>query len=235
MQVDEGEIVGLIGPNGAGKTTIFNLITGFIKPTEGQIIFEQANVTGQKTHLLAEKGIARTFQTTTFLPDFTVLQNVSVSCHLHPKTHFWSAVFNTSGYEKKEASAFARALEILQFMGLDSVKHVLPQNLPHGHQKLLGIAMALSTNAKLLLLDEPVSGMSPVEVAETTKIVNRLRSRGTTTIVVEHNMRAIMELCDRLVVLNFGQKIAEGTPEEIQENRQVIEAYLGTDEDAARP
>lgn len=232
MHVNQGEIVGLIGPNGAGKTTVFNLITGFLKPTRGQIRFEQTDITGQATHRVAEMGIARTFQATNFLPDFTILQNVYVSCHLHPKIGFWSAIFNTSTYRKKEEGTFNNAIKILQFLGLDCMKNNLPQNLPHGHQKLLTMSMALSTNPKLLLLDEPVSGMSAAEIKETVGLINKIRSRGTTIIVVEHNMTAVMELCDRLIVLNFGRKIAEGLPEEIKENREVIEAYLGVDEDA---
>ena len=232
MVVNQGEIVGLIGPNGAGKTTVFNLITGFFKPTKGQIIFDQTDITGQSTHRVAELGIGRTFQTTAFLPDFTVQQNVSVSCHLHPKIGFWGAIFNTSTYRKKEKGALDRAMEILRFLGLDSMKDDFPKNMPHGHQKLLTVSMALSTNPKLLLLDEPVSGMSAAEVMEAAALINKTRSRGITIVVVEHNMTAVMELCDRLIVLNFGQKIAEGSPEEIRENRDVIEAYLGVDEDA---
>jgi len=232
MDVNEGEIVGLIGPNGAGKTTVFNIITGFLKPTEGQIIFEQTDITAQKPHLLAERGIARTFQTTAFLPDFTVLQNVSVSCHLHPKIAFWGAIFNTSTYRKKEKGALDLGMEILRLIGLDFMKDDFPKNMPHGHQKLLTISMALATNPKLLLLDEPVSGMSEAEVTGAIALIKRIRSRGTTVVVVEHNMTAVMELCDRLIVLNFGRKIAEGPPEEIRENRDVIEAYLGVDEDA---
>jgi branched-chain amino acid transport system ATP-binding protein len=235
MYVNQGEIVGLIGPNGAGKTTVFNLITGFLKPTKGQIMFEQTDITGQATHKVAEMGVARTFQGTNFLPDFTVLQNVCVSCYLHPKIGFWPAIFNTTSYRRKEEYALERAIEILQFFGLDCMKDDFPQNLPHGHQKLLTISMALSTNPKLLLLDEPVSGMSAAEVMEAATLINKTRSRGTTIVVVEHNMTAVMELCDRLIVLNFGRKIAEGLPEEIRENRYVIEAYLGVDEDATRP
>lgn len=231
MTVNQGEIVGLIGPNGAGKTTVFNLITGFIRPTEGQIIFEQSDITGQPTHSIADKGIVRTFQLNAFLQDMTVLQNALVSCHLHPKVGVWEAILNIPGYRKKERYACNHAMDILQFLGLDSVKDELAQNLPHGHQRLLGIAMALSANPKLLLLDEPLAGMNAAEVRESLTFVNKIRSAGTTVLLVEHNMRAVMELCDKIVVINFGCKIAEGLPEEIRRNKDVIESYLGPGED----
>lgn len=231
MTVNQGEIVGLIGPNGAGKTTVFNLITGFIRPTKGQIIFEQSDITGQPTHSIADKGIVRTFQLNAFLQDMTVLQNALVSCHLHPKVGVWEALLNIPGYRKKEQYACDHAMDILQFLGLDSVKDELAQNLPHGHQRLLGIAMALSANPKLLLLDEPLSGMNAAEVRESLTFVNKIRSAGTTVLLVEHNMRAVMELCDKIVVINFGCKIAEGLPEEIRRNKDVIESYLGPGED----
>lgn len=231
MTVNQGEIVGLIGPNGAGKTTVFNLITGFIRPTKGQIIFEQSDITGQPTHSIADKGIVRTFQLSAFLQDMTVLQNALVSCHLHPKVGVWEAILNIPGYRKKEQYACDHAMDVLQFLGLDSVKDELAQNLPHGHQRLLGIAMALSANPKLLLLDEPLAGMNAAEVRESLTFVNKIRSAGTTVLLVEHNMRAVMELCDKIVVINFGCKIAEGLPEEIRRNKDVIESYLGAGED----
>jgi branched-chain amino acid transport system ATP-binding protein len=230
MNVNQGEIVGLIGPNGAGKTTIFNLVTGFIRPTKGQIMFEQVDITGQTTHSIAEKGIGRSFQQTAFLPDLTVLQNILVSCHLHPKAGVWEAIFNLPSYRKKEQYAFNHAMDILKFLGLDSVKDELAQNLPHGHQQLLGIAITLGANPKLLLLDEPLSGMNAAEVRESLTFINRIRSAGNTILLVEHNMRAVMELCDRILVLNFGRKIAEGLPDEIRRNKDVIEAYLGVSE-----
>ena len=230
MDVNDGEIVGLIGPNGAGKTTVFNLLTGFVRPTKGRIVFEQFDITGQPMHSIAAKGIVRTFQLTFFLQDMTVLQNVLVSCHLHPKAGVWEAIFNVPSYRKKEQYAYDRAMSVLQFLGLDSIKDELAQNLPHGHQKLLGIAMALSANPKLLLLDEPLTGMNAAEVRETLTFINKIRSAGTTVLLVEHNMRAVMELCDRIVVLNFGRKIAEGLPDEIRRNKEVIEGYLGVGE-----
>jgi branched-chain amino acid transport system ATP-binding protein len=233
MTVKQGEIVGLIGPNGAGKTTVFNLITGFIAPTKGQIIFKQADITGKTTHSIAEKGVVRTFQQNAFLPDLTVRQNMLASCYLHPKCGFWEAILNISGYRKKEQYACDHAMDILKFLGLDCVNDELAQNLPHGYQRLLGIAMALSANPKLLLLDEPLAGMNANEVNETLVFINKIRSVGTTVLLVEHNMRAVMKICDRVVAINFGKKIAEGLPQEVKRNKDVIEAYLGVGEDAA--
>jgi branched-chain amino acid transport system ATP-binding protein len=233
MSIDRGEVVGLIGPNGAGKTTMFNLITGYIPPTKGHILFEQVDITGKGTHAIAAKGIVRTFQQNAFLPDMTVLQNVVTSCYLHPKSGVWEAIFNTPDYRKKEQKALHHAMEIIEFLGLDSVSDELAQSLPHGYQRLTGIAIALSANPKLLLLDEPLAGMNANEVNETLIFINKIHSVGTTVLLVEHNMRAVMKICDRVVVINFGKKIAEGLPQEVKRNKDVIEAYLGVSEDAA--
>jgi|MudIll2142460700_1097286.scaffolds.fasta_scaffold06955_3 branched-chain amino acid transport system ATP-binding protein len=233
MSIDRGEVVGLIGPNGAGKTTMFNLITGFIPPTRGHILFEQVDITGKGTHAIAAKGIVRTFQQNAFLPDMTVLQNVLTSCYLHPKSGVWEAIFNTPGYRKKEQNALHHAMEIIEFLGLDSVSDELAQSLPHGYQRLIGIAIALSASPRLLLLDEPLAGMNANEVNETLVFINKIRSVGTTVLLVEHNMRAVMKICDRIVVINFGRKIAEGFPQEVKRNKDVIEAYLGVGENAA--
>jgi branched-chain amino acid transport system ATP-binding protein len=234
MSVKQGEIIGLIGPNGAGKTTVFNLITGFISPTKGQIIFEKTNITGKPPHAIASRGIVRTFQQSAFLPDFTVLQNSATSCYLYPKGNIWEAIFNTPGYKKKETAVYQRAAELLKFLGLEPVKDELAENLPHGYQRLLGIAIALSAKPKLLLLDEPLDGMNASEVSETIAFISKIRESGTTVLLVEHNMRAVMELCDRIVVINFGRKIAEGLPAKIQKNTEVIKAYLGVSEDATQ-
>jgi len=227
MTVKQGQIVGLIGPNGSGKTTIFNLITGFIPPTKGEIFFEKLDITGKTTHSIAERGIVRTFQQNAFLPDLTVLQNMLSSCYLQPKTGFWEAIFNLSSYQEKEKFAADHALEILKFLGLDSVKEEPARNLPHGYQKLLGVAMALCAKPKLLLLDEPLAGMNAAEVRKSLTFINRIRSSGTTVLLVEHNIRAVMELCDKIVAINFGRKIAEDIPNEIRKNKDVIRAYLG--------
>ena len=233
LSVDQGDMVGLIGPNGAGKTTAFNLITGFLRPTRGRILFDGRDIAGQKPHSIAEKGIVRTFQATSIFPDFTVLQNVLAACHLKPKVGFWEAALHTPSSHKKEEYILNRALEIIQFVGLDGVRDTPARSLPHGHKRILGIAIALAAEPKLLLLDEPLSGMNAGEVAEAIELVNKIWEKGTTILLIEHNMRAAMSLCQRIAVLNFGRKIAEGSPEEIKENEEVIQAYLGAGKHAA--
>jgi branched-chain amino acid transport system ATP-binding protein len=230
LSVNQGELVGLIGPNGAGKTTTFNLITGFLRPTRGKIIFEGNDIVGRKPHYVAEKGIVRTFQATSIFPNFTVLQNIVAAYHLNPKIGFWEAALHTSSSFKKGKHILSQALEIIQFVGLEGVKDTPAQSLPHGHKRILGIAIALAAEPKLLLLDEPLSGMNADEVSETMSLINRIWQRGLTILLIEHNMRATMGLCQRIVVLNFGRKIAEGSPEEIKRSREVIQAYLGTGE-----
>jgi branched-chain amino acid transport system ATP-binding protein len=226
MYVNEGEIVGLIGPNGAGKTTLFNLITGVLPPTRGKVIFADEDITGKKPHIVAQRGIGRTFQLNPLFANFTVLQNVSASFHLHPRSSLLDIYFNTRTYRRNEAYILEQSLEILKLVGLDRVKDELAKNLPHGYQKMLGIARALAVKPKLLLLDEPISGMNPDEIDFTLTGIRETRQQGTTIVVVEHNMQ-IMNLCDRVVVINFGQKIAEGTPKEVRKNKGVIQAYFG--------
>lgn len=233
LTVNQGELVGLIGPNGAGKTTVFNLITGFLRPTSGKVIFEGKNVTGRKPHSIAEKGIGRTFQATSLFPYLTVLQNIIAACHLRPKIGFWEATLHTSSSHRKEELSLGRALEITKFVGLDGVKDIPAQSLPHGHKRILGIAIALAAEPKLLLLDEPITGMNAEEVSEAIAVIRRIWQRGTTILVIEHNMRAAMSLCQRLVVLNFGKKITEGSPEDVRKNKDVIQAYLGVGKHAA--
>jgi branched-chain amino acid transport system ATP-binding protein len=228
MAVQEGEIVGLIGPNGAGKTTVFNLITGFLRPSKGKIIFDGKVITGTRPHLIAGMGIGRTFQLAYLFPDFTVLENIVASFHLHPKPGLWEALFNTSSNRKKEAYILSQAGEILRFVGLEEVKDTLGRNLPHGYQKLLTMARALAIKPKLLLLDEPVAGMSLEESNFAMSVIEKIRSQGITILLVEHNMR-IMNLCDRVFVINFGNKIAEGSMEEVRQNKDVIQAYFGTE------
>ncbi len=228
LKISRDEIVGLIGPNGAGKTTVFNLVTGFFRPTSGRIMFIGEDITARKPHSIAEKGIARTFQATSLFADFSVLQNVIAACHLKPKVSFWEAAFHTPNSRRKEESISSRALEIVRFVGLDEVKDMPARSLPHGHQRILGVAIALATEPKLLLLDEPLSGMNAEEVNSAKEIIHKIWQSGITILLIEHNMGAIMSLCQRIVVLNFGNKIAEGSPDEIRENKEVIQAYLGT-------
>jgi branched-chain amino acid transport system ATP-binding protein len=226
MVVNQEEIVGLIGPNGAGKTTVFNLITGVYPPTRGQVIYEGVEITGKKPHKVAEMGIGRTFQLNPLFGEFTVLQNVSASFHLHPRSSLLDIYFNTGTYRRNEAYISGQSLEILRLVGLEHVRDELARNLPHGYQKMLGVARALATRPKLLLLDEPLAGMNPSEIEFTLRNIGKTRQQGVTILIVEHNMQ-ILELCDRVVVISFGQKICEGIPREVRENKDVISAYFG--------
>ena len=227
FDVYSGEILGLIGPNGAGKTTVFNLITGFFPPSKGKIIFKGEDITGFKSHVIARKGIVRTFQLTTLFESRTVLENMLVALHLESKSGFWTAIFNASTTREREKELLGKAMEILDFMRLSTLRDEVASNLPHGHQRSLGIAMTMAASPELLLLDEPVTGMNPEETSVMMDLINKIRERGVTILLVEHDMKAVMGLCERITVLNFGQRIAEGSPDEVKENRDVIEAYLG--------
>jgi branched-chain amino acid transport system ATP-binding protein len=227
LSVVDSEILGLIGPNGAGKTTLFNVIGGFFSPTSGKVIFDGRDITGLKAHEIAHLGISRTFQASTLFMRLSVLDNVFTGYHMSYKTSMWKRLLRTSSTLKEEELLRQRATEILEFAGLASLKDELAANLPHGHQRILGVCMALATNPKLLLLDEPATGMNAVEVQNMIDLIRQIRDRGITIVVVEHDMKAVMNLCDRIAVLNYGRKIAEGLPDEIRENKEVVEAYLG--------
>jgi branched-chain amino acid transport system ATP-binding protein len=229
--VNKGEILGLIGPNGAGKTTVFNLITGVFPPTRGLVVFDGVDITHKKPHQVAKLGIGRTFQLNPLFGDFTVLENISASFHLHPKSSLLDIYFNTATYRRNEAYILEQSLEIAKLVGLDRVKYELAKNLPHGYQKMLGMARALATRPKLLLLDEPIAGMNPDEIESALTNIKNTQQQGVTILIVEHNMR-ILDLCDRVVVISFGQKITEGLPQEVRANEEVIKAYFG-DEHAA--
>ena len=228
LDVKAGEIMGLIGPNGAGKTTVFNLITGFLKPTKGSIRFQDREIVGKKPHRIAATGIARTFQIAKLFPEFSVLQNLLAASHLFTRTNIWGTILHTPRYKRNEKQGFDLAIETLDFLGLIPWKDEIARTLPHAHQKLLGIGIALTSRPKLLLLDEPLEGMNPKEVDQTMGFIEKIRAGGVSILLIEHNMRAVMAGCDRIMVLNFGQLIARGTPEEVRHNNQVIEAYLGT-------
>ncbi len=229
MGVESGEIVGLIGPNGAGKTTVFNLLTGAHRPTSGRVMFEDKDITGHKPHSVAALGMVRTFQITNIFSDYTVQENLALACNLKAGISYWGSALHTRRSRAKERNVLQRCDEILTMVGLENVKDTTAATLPHGHKNLLGIAIALAAGPKLLLLDEPLAGMNAHEVLDALNVIRRLWENGTSVLLIEHNMKAAMSLCERLVVISFGKKIAEGTPEDIRANRSVIEAYLGDD------
>jgi len=230
LNVEEGEILGIIGPNGAGKTTLFSLLSGFLKLSHGEIIFQGKSIDGLKAHAIAKEGIIRTFQQSNVYRGETVLANIMLACRLQDKVGFWGTLFNVSRYRREEEDKKQRATEIISAIGLRDNINNLAGNLSHGQLRLLGIAMALACNPKLLLLDEPVSGLGLEEIHMIMERIREIRERGITVIVVEHEMRMVMNVCERIIVLNFGKKTAEGTPEQIKGNKQVIEAYLGEEQ-----
>jgi branched-chain amino acid transport system ATP-binding protein len=225
--MEEGEIRGLIGPNGAGKTTLFNVISGVYIPTYGRFFFKGQDITVLRPHRTARLGIIRTFQATTLYKHFTVLRNVELGRHLHADYNFFGGLFNTPTYRRHERENEQKAMEILEFLGLGKLKDELAINLPHGHQRALGIAIALAAEPTLLMLDEPVTGMNPEESASMMKLIRQVRDSGITILLIEHDMKVVMGVCEKITVLNFGEKIAEGTPEVIQKDPAVHEAYLG--------
>jgi len=229
LTIQEGEIRGIIGPNGAGKTTLFNVISGVYRPTAGQIFYNKGKrIDGLSSSRIAEMGLVRTFQRTALYLDFTVLKNVTVARHLHIKQNLLQ-VFAGS-VRKMQQETTAKALEIVEFMGLGQLKNELATNLPHGHQRTLGIAIALACEPRVLLLDEPLTGMTPTEKAHMIDLIRKVHQQGITILMVEHDMRSVMELCDYISVLDFGTLLIEGPPDEIQNSEAVINAYLGTED-----
>ncbi|MFC4499128.1 MULTISPECIES: ABC transporter ATP-binding protein [Streptomyces] len=226
LHVNSGEIVGLIGPNGAGKTTFFNCLTGLYIPTEGEVRYK-GNVLPPKSFKVTAAGIARTFQNIRLFANMTVLENVLVGRHTRTKEGFWSAVLRLPAFHKAEAASRERAMELLEFVGLDSKADHLARNLPYGEQRKLEIARALASEPGLLLLDEPTAGMNPQETRTTEELVFAIRDQGIAVLVIEHDMRFIFNLCDRVAVLVQGEKLVEGDSATVQGDERVVAAYLG--------
>lgn len=229
--VPEGAVFGLIGPNGAGKTTVFNLITGNYQPNGGSVFFDNRDITARPTHWIVSAGIARTFQTIRLFANMAVIENVLAGCHCRLRSGPVASMLRLPRQHKEERQALAKSMAELEFVGLLDQAENLARNLSYGNQRLLEIARALASDPKLLILDEPAGGMNELETAALVSLIARIQARGITVLLIEHDMSLVMKACEQLVVLEYGKKIAGGTPGEIKTNPLVIEAYLGSDDE----
>ena len=233
FHVKEGEILGVIGPNGSGKTTLFNLITGFLKPTAGKIHFQGKDIAGMRPHRIARLGVVRTFQLNLLFRSFTVLENVAHAYQLQRQTGTIGAFFRTKGVRDEEAHFLQKAEEVLELAGMSERRDQYARQLSYGWQKTLTLAIGLATQPKLLLLDEPITGIAPTRVEAIGKLIRDANENGVTICLIEHNVNLLMSLCDRIVALNFGQMMADGLPDEGAHNPNVVQAYLGGEDDDA--